>query len=120
MSILLGSLADDIAAALDAADVPYDVTVTRTETTIPNPDEPWNTEQTPVDYPAQGWVDAYELGQIDNTTILATDTRIMVLQSSLAIEPTSSETITVSGVTYTIVSVQADPAGTLWEVQGRV
>lgn len=119
-SILQGDLADEVTAALDAAGVPYALTVTRIEPGEPDPETPWIPgEDTPVPHACSGWVDQYALADIDGTTVLSTDTRVMIVLSSLDIEPTTADTITVSGVTYTIISVRRDAAGALWDIQGR-
>ena len=119
MSILQGDLADDVTAALDAAGVPYALVVSRTTTTGGDPWDPGSGETTTTDYACSGWLDSYGLDLIDGTIIQSGDVRVIILQSSIAIDPAPADTVTIDGQTYTIISVKADPAGTLWDVQAR-
>lgn len=43
-----------------------------------------------------------------------------ILASTLAITPTTSDTVTIRGTTYSIIDVSTDPAQALWVVQARV
>lgn len=111
MSILEGSLALDVAAALEAADAPYDLVLNK------------RIAGTPVTWAphlCRGWRDQFAQDTVDGTLIRATDVRVMIIAGSLDVEPTTSDRVTVNGVTYAvIVSVKRDPAGALWELQAR-
>jgi hypothetical protein len=111
MSILEGDLADDITAALSDGGVPYAVTVTRSSPGEPDLETPWQ-PGTPVVTPHQcmGWVDAYLSDEIDGTSILSSDLKIVVLLSTLAIMPAVGDSVTARGATYLVVNVQTDPA----------
>lgn len=99
--------------------MPYAITITRTEITGGDPWDPGSGTPTSVDHAGSGWVDAYDLDTIDGSLILSTDTRVMIVAASLDIEPTTADTLTISGVTYSIISVKRDPAGACWDVQCR-
>ncbi len=121
MSILEGDLAEAVTAALTDAGVPYSVTVTRTTPGEPDPSTPW-IPGTPVvtEHEARGWVDAWVGDEIDGTSILRTDAKIIVLLTSLAIVPAVGDSITAGGQTYpVIVNVAIDPAGATATVQAR-
>lgn len=119
-SILEGELASIISEALIDADVPYPVTITRTVPGGPGPN-PWDPPIDPVitDYVGQGFVEAYRADEIDGTLILATDLRIIVLLPTLAITPAVSDTVTVRGATYSLISVSPDPALATAALQAR-
>ena len=111
MSILEGSLALDVAAALEAAALPYDLTLQKRIAGTP---------VTWAPHACRGWRDQFTQDTVDGTLIRATDARVMIIAGSLAIEPTTSDRVTVNGVTYTvIVGVKRDPAGATWELQAR-
>ncbi|RAI01016.1 hypothetical protein DLJ53_17485 [Acuticoccus sediminis] len=116
MSILLGPLASELTAALEAEGVPYDIVVTRTVTTG---GDPWNPTTEDVDYPCRGWRDAWMQGEVDGTLVLQSDSKIVVLALSIGIVPTTADTITLDGLTYAIIDVSADPAGATFTVQAR-
>jgi hypothetical protein len=116
MSILTdGSLAARLTDALAAADIPYDVVIQRTETD----DDPFNPTTTVVDHAASGWSDSYDARDIDGTLIRQSDVKAFILCSSLDITPATTDKYVANSITYTIVSVQRDPAGACWIVQAR-
>ena len=115
MSILLGSLADDISAALTAAGVPYELTVSRTVTT----GDPWDPTITTTNYACQGWRDEWTLDELASTLISVTDLKFVILGTSLAIAPTTADRVIVDGVSHAIVSVHRDPAGATFTLQAR-
>lgn len=117
MSVLLdGTLAARLADALVAADLPYDVAIVRTET---DDSDPFNPETTDVTHTASGWCDTYDARDIDGTLIRQSDVKAFILCSSLDIAPATTDKYVAQSITYTIVSVQRDPAGVCWIVQAR-
>lgn len=116
MSILLdGSLAQTLTDALIAHDLPYALKVQHLESN----GDPFNPETVWVDHACMGWVDDYAAQDVDGTLIRQTDRKAFVLCSSLDIDPSPTDRLVVSGATFTIVSVQRDPAGACWVVQAR-
>lgn len=119
-SILEGELAQEVAAALDAANVPYALTVTRTVTLPPDPATPWEPGETIITpYACRGWLEDYSDFDVASTLILASDRKALILIASLAIEPTTTDTLTVDGHEFVIISVKRDPAGVMWQLQAR-
>ncbi|MBX9452043.1 MAG: hypothetical protein KL801_09410 [Mesorhizobium sp.] len=117
-SILLGSFADDVTTALEAADVPYALTISRTET-VPGPN-PWDPPvETTTHYACRGWRDQYALEEIDGTLILSTDARVLILASSLSITPATTDLLDLDGSDHAIASIKRDPSGALWDLQVR-
>lgn len=122
MSILEGELAAAVAGMLLDAEVPYEVTITRTTTTPADPYDPDSTGTTTVtDHVGRGWTEQYSDESRDGTLIDQDDVRVMVLTTTIDIEPTDDGTdkLAVHGQTFTIMSVQRDASGTFFVIQGR-
>ncbi|MGD9923654.1 MAG: hypothetical protein AB7O60_03325 [Variibacter sp.] len=98
------------------ANVPQSCVLTTQETSGP-PDEP-----TTVDVPhaCSGWVDTYDTAERANGDVLVNDRKVYILASSLDVTPAPGNTVTVDGATFSIISVQRDPAGAAWVCQCRV
>lgn len=121
MSILEGGFADDVASALDAADIPFDLTLTRDveqDSPAPEPGNPPNI--VPVDYTCKGFADDFDASWRAGSLIQAGDVRVIIVANSLAVEPVAGDRITVRGKTYSAVSVAADPALATWQIQARL
>lgn len=119
-SILDGSLADDIAAALDSAGVPYAITITRdVPQDSPDPADPLPPVST--DFPCTGWVDAYKAEDLANSLILASDTKIIVVATTLTMPspPVPGDRVTAKGATYSVIDVSSDPALATYTLQAR-
>ena len=115
VSILEDELADTLADALTEAGIPYALTVTRT-----TPPDPINGgDGTTTAYPCQGWRDEYSLDLIGGSLISQGDVRVFIIRSTLAIQPTATDGLTIDGKQYAIINVSIDPAGTAWDVQAR-
>lgn len=83
---------------------------------------PWDTSDDEIaetPYACKGWRDDYRQEDRDGTLIRQDDVRIIIVVSSLAITPGTSDKITIGGATYSIISVRRDPAGTTFDVQAR-
>jgi len=112
MSLLEGELADIINDALEGADLPFDLTLTREVpgSTEP-PYSPWNPgPPTTATHACRGFVDDYRADQRDGTLIHLNDRKIVILAPSIAVTPVPGDKLTARGQTYTVVTVQADPA----------
>lgn len=116
MSILDHELAEQLTDALTSAGIPAACTVTRLETSGP----PWNPTTEQVPYACSGWQDQYSAAERANASVLISDAKVFVLVASLAIMPAPGNSISINGSTYSIISVQRDPAGACWEIQARV
>lgn len=115
MSILDGYLADQLTDALIGADIPKACVVTTQESSGP----PWDPTVEDVPHACRGWVDNYtQLDQV-NSNVQVNDRKVYVLRSTLAITPTTADSVTIDGLTYSIINVQLDPAGTAWVCQCR-
>lgn len=121
MSILDGELAGIIFDALEGADLPYDLVLTRE---IPGstepPYSPWSPGPPTIQtHNCRGLVDDYRADQRDGTLILSNDRKVLILAPSLSITPVPGDKITARGVVYTAITVQADPALATFTVQVR-
>lgn len=121
MSLLDGELADIINDALEGADLPFDLTLSRDVpgSTAP-PYSQWNpgppTTQT---HACRGFVDDYRADQRDGTLIQLNDRKVVILAPSLSVVPVPGDKITARGIEYTAVTVQADPALATYTCQAR-
>lgn len=116
MSILTdGTLADILAGALIANDLPYPLVVQHLE----SDGDPFNPTTTWVSHACSGFVDDYSLQDKAGTLIEANDRKVFILCSSLDLTPSPTDRLVVSGKPYTIISVQRDPASTCWVLQAR-
>ncbi|MET4254055.1 hypothetical protein [Bradyrhizobium sp. LA6.7] len=115
MSILDSELADTLTEALNAFDIPQACIITRQEVSGP----PWDPTLTPVDYAAMGWRDTYSAAEHLDSTVLVQDVKAYIIASSTVIVPTVTDKITITGKTYTVVNVSADPARACWVCQCR-
>ena len=110
-SILEGELAQTIADALTDADIPYDVTITRTVPGEPDPETPWIPgEPVVTNYACQGFTETFEADYISGGLVQANDLKVVILAPTLVITPSLTDTVTVRGQTYTIIRVMPDPA----------
>ena len=114
-SILDGELADLLTDALTNADIPQSCVVTRQEQSGPD----YAPIITNVPYDCQGWIDDYAERDRDGTLVQVNDRRVFILCASLDITPSTADSVTVDGVSYSIISVQRDPAGAAFVIQAR-
>lgn len=71
-------------------------------------------------YACRGFVDSYSSYEIANGIAQATDRKVLILATTLAITPNpATDTVTANGQTLTIIGVKSDPAGATWELQCR-
>lgn len=116
-SILDGELAETIGSALIDANIPFDITVTRATPGDGPPYDPG--DPTLTDYPCQGFVDTYSDLFRTDALIEAGDVKVVIIANTLAIEPMPTDTVTARGKTYNVITVSADPALALYELQAR-
>jgi hypothetical protein len=117
VSILEGELAEDVAEALSAARVPMAITVRET---IPGSGPPYNPgPPTYVNHACEGWPESYADAEIDGTRITQSDVRVLILTTSLAMTPTTSDHVIVGGTSHTILNIKRDASGALLEIQAR-
>lgn len=48
------------------------------------------------------------------------DRKVLILAQSLSVTPKEGDKVTVSGITFTAMEVQTDPATAVWVVRGRM
>ncbi|ORE88179.1 hypothetical protein [Aurantimonas sp. 22II-16-19i] len=116
VSILEGELAAIVTDALTDANIPRDVTVTRTMPGDPyDPDDMGET----VDYAGRGWIELYSDADRDGQVVGVTDVKVMILVTTIAVIPSQQDTITVGGETYQVITAARDASGALFIVQAR-
>ncbi|MBX9823520.1 MAG: hypothetical protein K2Y27_00860 [Xanthobacteraceae bacterium] len=115
--LLDGELADGIGNALLDADLALDITLART---TPGGGPSYDPDPSTVTtYPAKGFTDTFSESYLAGGLVEAGDVKIVIIATTLAIEPAPGDRATIKGETYTVVSVSADPARALFDLQGR-
>lgn len=73
-------------------------------------------------YPCRGFTEDYDVAQVNGTTILMTDRKVMLIGDSIqggAVKPEANDKVTIEGATYTIIRVKRDPAAATYTCQVR-
>jgi len=118
MSILEGELADDIAAALDSAGIPFAVTITRdVPQESPDPADPLPPIST--DFACNGFIDDWDASYLASSLVERGDVKIVIIANSIAIVPVAGDRVMVRGKTYSVLNVSADPALATYTLQAR-
>lgn len=123
MASPLSGLAKTIGGAM--AGVFYDATLTR-DVATPGPNAWTPGAMVPTDYPCKVLPDTWGAYSLSGGLVAAQDAKLLVLASTLAVEPKEGDRVTVQGATYTISSdggsrpaVGTDPARAVWELRAR-
>src|SRR5690554_3914972 len=116
MSVLQGSLARTIGSAMRG--LFYECSVIVTTPGEFDPENPHIEPQpTIATYPCRGMVDTFSDYQIANGLVEAGDRKVLILQTSLAIEPAVGMEVSIRGEKFTILGVNTDPAVAVWELR---
>ena len=116
-SILDGELADTLVDALNIARIPQTLNIVRRVVDPNSP--PWDPTSVEATYSCSGWVDTYTATEIGAGAVQASDRKAFVICSSLAVTPLAGDHVVIDSVSYSIMSVQRDPAGACWVIQAR-
>lgn len=84
--------------------------------------DPWDPVTSNTEFACQAAVMAYSQNLIDGTRIQADDRQIYLSTESLTITPTTSDSLSVGGVSFSILNVRPlNPGGTVvfYEIQAR-
>jgi len=123
MSILEDDIAEWVADALEAADIPYSMTIPRSHQEPPPDDWPswqeWTAPITTVEHEFQGFVDVYDARLIAAGVVNVGDVKIILIQQGMPFRPELTDTITARGETYTILDITEDPARATLEVRAK-
>lgn len=124
-SPLAGSLAKTIGKAMSGLFL--DAVLTRAVHAAPDPLEPWTPgTSTDTDYPCKAIHEEWSAYHRQGGLVLSSDRRVLVLASTVAVEPAPGDRITIRGETFTIVeqgsgqpAVSTDPAKATWVLRCR-
>jgi hypothetical protein len=120
-----GLLGGDIASAIGAAfaTIFFPAVLTRLEPTVTSPPaDAWNpAPRTPVDHPCTALDTAWETSLVAAGLVGAQDVKVLILATTIDVEPRASDRVTVRGRTYTVMpasasmpAVKIDPARACW------
>lgn len=70
-------------------------------------------------YPCKAMVEAYSDHVRAVADIPGTDVRLMIVGTSIAVDPLKGDTVTVGGKDWTLIQVDTDPARAMWTLQAR-
>lgn len=96
------------------------------DTATPGPNDWTPGEVTTVNHSCKALIEAWSSFQLSGGLVAAGDRKVMILASTVAVQPEAGDRITVRGETFTIVSdggsmpaVSTDPAKAVWICRGR-
>lgn len=75
---------------------------------------------TPTSYTCKAIVDMYSEARRADGFASQSDRKITILAQSLSVTPAVNDRITIRSATYTILSVDIDPALAAWECKARI
>ncbi|MFC3072352.1 hypothetical protein [Shinella pollutisoli] len=122
MSLLIDEIAEMVADGLQAADVAYELTLTRITPGEVDEDAPW--VPVPPDvvetFDCMGWEEEWSAFYLANDLVQSGSKKVCILVPTLAVEPQLGDEIIVRGLTYTIVGPsKTDPARAVWEIEAK-
>ncbi|MGB3864782.1 MAG: hypothetical protein WBA29_04025 [Xanthobacteraceae bacterium] len=118
-SILDGSLADDIADALDSAGIPFAAIVVSRDIPQDSPDPADPLPPISTDFACKGFIDEWDADYITSTLVERSDVKIVIIANSIAIVPVAGDRVTVRAKSYSVLNVSADPALATYTLQAR-
>lgn len=69
--------------------------------------------------PARGQLDNADKTMRETPGFVETDMKIILLQSGLAVTPTTDDEIIIRGITWQIFRIRRDPADSQWVIHGK-
>lgn len=77
------------------------------------------TTPSPQEYSLTAVLVGYTAREVLPDVVLATDMKALILQGDLPVTPQTRDCVVLDGITWRVVSVQKDPANTVWINQIR-
>ena len=84
-----------------------------------NPATGQTTAASSTDYDCTAIVANYDQNDVDGSTILSTDRRVIIQQVDLSVTPTTSDKAVIGGRVLEIVNVGSDAVDATWQLQVR-
>jgi len=110
--------ANAVAKGFGATNAPQSMAIRRTTLGAYNPVTGTSTSTT-TDYACTGIPASYGQHEVDGTSILTTDSRVVIPQSTLSITPTTADKAVIGGAAKAIIHVGQDAVGATWILQVR-
>ncbi len=96
------------------------------DTAAPGPNDWTPGEVTTTEHGCKALIESWSSYQLSGGLVAAGDRKVMILASTIAVEPEAGDRVTARGETFTIVSdggsmpaVSTDPAKAVWTCRGR-
>lgn len=115
-SPLSGSLASAVYGAMKGLFL--DAALMRSSTSGGTDYEPG--AQSESSYPCKAIVEKYSNHFRDAGLVDQNDRKVLILTKSLSVVPRQGDRVVISGVTFTAIEVQTDPATAVWVIRGRM
>lgn len=119
INLLDGSIPKALTKALGT--LFYDAVLIHDVYPAPNEETPWVKEApVPQRYACKAAITSYSDYSLANSLVQVGDRKILILATTLLIEPAVTDRIEIRGDTYTVVApVKTDPVKAMWVAQGR-
>lgn len=118
-SPLSGSLARTVGNALRSLFL--DATLVQDVPVVGSPDVTFDpADPTPTSYTCKAIVEKYAERFRLEGLVEQNERKVLILSDSLSVTPEPGNRVTISGITFTILEVQTDPATAVWECKGRL
>jgi len=101
-------------------DLAFTGTYHSTGTLVYNPATGTKTETGGSNITITGVMSDYNQDEVDHQAVKITDKKFLIPSATLGVEPKMTDTITISSITYNVISKRVDPAEAMWVIQGRV
>lgn len=114
------SMLDLIRAEIGAAFSDPELFFSPATLTRPAPGGGWNdAPSAPQSYPCMAMVEAYSDHLRAVSDIPDTDVRLMIVGTSIAVDPLKGDNVALSGRRWALIRVDVDPARAMWTAQAR-
>lgn len=114
------TILDDIRAAIGGAFGDTSLFFSDATLTRPAQGGGWNAGTgTPQTYPCKAMIEAYSDHLRAVADIPGTDVRLMIVGTSIAVDPLKGDRVTIGGSTWALIQVDTDPARAMWTCQAR-
>lgn len=110
--------ANAVAKGFGATNAPQAMAIRRATVGAYNPVTGTATATT-TDYACTGIVTTYGQREVDGTSILTTDRKVIIPQAELSISPTTADKAVIGGAAKAIIHVGQDAVGATWVLQVR-
>ena len=111
--------ANAVKTGFEITNAPQSMVIRRVTPGGYNPSTGQTTAASSTDYDCTAIIANYDQSDVDGSTILSTDRRVIIQQDDFSITPTTSDKAVIGGRVLEIVNVGADAVDATWQLQVR-